>query len=114
MAGTPTDIRIDPALVRFAELLQERLSASKVLLFGSHATGRQQPDSDYDIIIVAESFRGINPMARGRGIRSIFYEVGGKSPMDLFCLTPEEFENAKGRITLIAAVLPEAIDLLAA
>lgn len=34
--------------------------------------------------------------------------------MDLICLTPEEFEQARHRITLVAAVLPEAIDLLPA
>ena len=28
-------------------------------------------------------------------------------------MTPDEFEGAKGRITLVSAVLPEAIDLLA-
>jgi hypothetical protein len=33
--------------------------------------------------------------------------------MDLFCVTPQEFEEARNRITLIAAVLPEAIELLA-
>lgn len=32
--------------------------------------------------------------------------------MDLFCLTPEEFKEASEGITLIAAVLPEAVDLL--
>jgi hypothetical protein len=32
--------------------------------------------------------------------------------MDLICLTPEEFEEASRRITLVSAVLPEAIDLL--
>jgi len=34
--------------------------------------------------------------------------------MDLICLTPEEFEAAKHRISLIQAVLPELIDLLSA
>ena len=32
--------------------------------------------------------------------------------MDLICLTPEEFEEARQKITLVAAVLPETIDLL--
>ena len=44
----------------------------------------------------------------------MFYEVGGHAPMDIFCLTPEEFESAQDRVSLIAAVLPDAIDLLAA
>ena len=34
--------------------------------------------------------------------------------MDLFCLTPDEFENAQNHITMIAQVVPDAIDLLAA
>jgi hypothetical protein len=32
--------------------------------------------------------------------------------MDLVCLTPAEFAEAQQRISLIAAVLPEAINLL--
>lgn len=32
--------------------------------------------------------------------------------MDLICLTPEEFAEAQERISLVAAVLPEAVDLL--
>jgi predicted nucleotidyltransferase len=114
MAGRSVGVTLDPALTRFAEVLAQRLGASHVLLFGSRATGNQRPDSDYDIIVVAERFRGIHRMERPRGLRSMFYEVGGHAPMDIFCLTPEEFESAKDRVSLIAAVLPDAIDLLAA
>lgn len=32
--------------------------------------------------------------------------------MDLICLTPQEFDYASTHITLVHAVLPEAIDLL--
>ena len=46
-------------------------------------------------------------------LHDLFYEVGGNAPLDLICLTPEEFESAKGRVTLVREVLPEAIDLLA-
>jgi hypothetical protein len=83
-----------------------------VLLFGSHARGTAQLDSDYDFIIVSPRFAGVHPFDRARGLKDLFYEVGGPAPMDLICLTPEEFENATHHITLVAAVLPEAIDLL--
>ncbi|MGH2460086.1 MAG: hypothetical protein ACRDIY_14620, partial [Chloroflexota bacterium] len=66
----------------------------------------------YDLIIVAPSFAGVHRLDRGPGLRDLFYEVGGHAPMDLICLTPEEFEQARHRITLVAEVLPEAIDLL--
>jgi len=75
--------------------------------------GTAYHDSDYDLIIVADGFRSIPPFKRQIGLRQKFYDVGGYAPMDLICLTPEEFEAAKGRATLVAAVLPEAIDLLA-
>ena len=46
------------------------------------------------------------------GLRHLWREAGGSGPVDLFCLTPDEFENARSRISLVAAALPEAINLL--
>jgi predicted nucleotidyltransferase len=104
--------RLDPSLLRFAWRLRDDLRAERVLLFGSYARGTAYYDSDYDLIIVADHFRTIAPLERQVGLREMFYELGGNAPMDLICLTPEEFESARGRITLVSAVLPEAIDLL--
>jgi predicted nucleotidyltransferase len=102
------------ALKRFAQHLSEELEASRVLLFGSRARGQERRDSDYDLIIVSPRFAGVESMRRSIGLRQIWYQVGGHGPMDLVCLTPEEFAEALRRISLIAAVLPDAIDLLAA
>lgn len=100
-------------LRRFAVGLRERLKAERVLLFGSQARGGARPDSDYDFIIVASHFEGMNRRERPVGLHQLFYEaVGGRAPIDLFCLTPAEFDEARNRITLVAAVLPEALDLL--
>jgi predicted nucleotidyltransferase len=87
------------------------MGAERVILFGSHAMGRATPDSDYDLIIVSRSFEPIPRLRRGMGIRDVFYSVGGNAPMDLICLTPEVFERARGRASLVREVLPEAIDL---
>lgn len=100
-------------LRKFAGRLHDDIGARRVMLFGSHATGRAAPDSDYDLIVVATGFESVPRLRRSIGLRDIFYEVGGNAPLDLICLTPAEFEQAKGRATLVAAVLPEAIDLLA-
>jgi predicted nucleotidyltransferase len=99
-------------LRRFALQLHEELEARQVLLFGSRARGQERSDSDYDLIVVSPRFSGIESMRRAVGLREIWYRVGGHGPMDLVCLTPEEFAEARRRISLIAAVLPEAIDLL--
>jgi predicted nucleotidyltransferase len=104
---------VKPALRRFAERLCEQIGAERVLLFGSHARGTAARDSDYDFIVVADHYRSIRPLDREHGLHDLFYEVVGVAPLDFICLTPEEFEKARRSITLVAAVLPESIDLLA-
>jgi predicted nucleotidyltransferase len=103
----------DRAARAFARRLREDLGVEHVYLFGSQATGRAHQDSDYDFLIVGRHFQGVPNLRRHFGLHDLYYEVGGNAPLDLICLTPEEFEQAKGRITLVREVLPEAIDLLA-
>lgn len=114
MARSRVRPTIEPALIRFAARLRKDVGAERVLLFGSRASGRADADSDYDLIVVAERFASIERPRRAIGLRQLWYEEGGDSPMDLICLTPEEFATAERRISLVAAVLPEAIELLSA
>lgn len=103
----------DRAARAFARRLHDDRGVEHVYLFGSQATGRAGPDSDYDFLIVGTYFRDVPRLRRHFGLHDLFYEVGGDAALDLICLTPEEFENAKRRATLVREVLPEAIDLLA-
>lgn len=105
---------IDASLRSFASSLRDQAGAEHVFLFGSRARGDARPDSDYDLIVISPRFEGLEPRARARGLRRMWYQAGGVGPMDLFCLTPAEFAESRMRATLIAAALPEAIDLLAA
>lgn len=108
----PTVADLDPAIVRFAARLRDEIGAERVLLFGSYARGTASRDSDYDLIVVAKSFESTPLLRRGAGLHDLFYEVGGNAPMDIICLTPEEFDAARHGVTLVSAILPEAIDLL--
>jgi predicted nucleotidyltransferase len=107
---TPTDWK---SLRRFSEALQHEIGATHVFLFGSRARGEEHVDSDYDLIVVSPRFDGVHLLDRGRGLRELWMRVGGYGSMDLICMTPEEFEVASRRISLIQAVLPELVDLLA-
>lgn len=113
MARPTHAVTFDSALNTFAKQIAQHIGASQVLLFGSHARGDAREDSDIDIIVVSRQFRDIPVPRRAMGLRTLLYEVGGHTPMDLICLTPDELERSRGRIGLVAAVLPEAIDLLA-
>ena len=114
MGAQSTGRVIEPALERFAELLRKEVDAVRVLLFGSHARGQASAQSDYDIIVVSPRFAGVPSRDRGLDLRRLWRAAGGYGPMDIICLTPDEFASAQHRITLVAAVMPEAIDLLPA
>ena len=107
-----TEPTLEPALTAFAEQLREQIRAQRVLLFGSHARGQTARDSGYDLIVVSPRFAAVEPLRRAIGLRQLWYDMGGEGPMDLICLPPEEFADAQRHITLVAAVLPEAIELL--
>ena len=103
---------IEPVVRRFALLLRQEIGAERVLLFGSRARGQARDDSDYDLIVVSPAFAGVEPGRRGVGLWDLWYRAGGDAPLDLICVTPDEFAVARARISLIAAVLPTAIDVL--
>lgn len=48
----------------------------------------------------------------GRQLYGLWKRAGGYGPIDLICLTPDELETARHGITLVAEVLPEAVELL--
>ena len=106
------ELAIEPALKRFAERLRTVKGATKVLLLGSQVTGQARPDSDYDLIVVSPQFEDVPRPLRSLDLRDMWYASGGRAPMDLFCLTPDEFEIARQQITLVAAVLPHSVSLL--
>jgi hypothetical protein len=112
VARSSTQATLDPALTLFAKRLHDQLGAQKILLFGSHARGSAGADSDYDVIIVAEHFSGIERPHRAVCLRQLWYQSGGDAPMDLICLTQSEFAQAQEQITMVAAALSEAVDLL--
>ena len=103
---------LDPAIGRFAARLRDELGAGRVLLFGPRAHGCASWDTEYGFIIVAERFASIPPLQRTYGIHDLFYGSGGNAPLKLFCVTPEEFENASRRGAYVALFIPEAVDLL--
>lgn len=111
-ASTPNLNR--SAIERFTVRVQQAFHAERLLSFGSHVRGQSRPDGDYDMIVVSPDFALMTRRERPVALYQLWYESGGGAPIDLICLTPDEFDDATARVSLIAAVLPESIDLVSA
>ena len=96
---------IDSALIeRITRTIVERFRPRRIVLFGSHARGDADPDSDLDLFIEMESDK--RPPERTKEVSRAF---GLRDwPMDIFVYTPEEAERfRKIRGTLASIVAAE-------
>jgi predicted nucleotidyltransferase len=62
----------------------------KIYLFGSHATGKQNADSDIDLFIVKETRK--RRLERNREVRKCINTYPQKG-LDVFVFTPEELKK---------------------
>jgi predicted nucleotidyltransferase len=71
-----------------ARRIARRFRPEKVILFGSHATGRAGPDSDVDLLIVM-------PLTASKAAHELEIRAalrGYRTPKDVIVTTPEAFE----------------------
>ena len=77
-------------LREFALMASERIDTTKMIFFGSVATGEAHKDSDIDPIIVSQSFIRVSFWKRAIALYDYWDPV---YPVSFLCLTPEEFEK---------------------
>ena len=86
------------------------LPGAKIILFGSHATGNPDKDSDLDLCVVTEKFEG----RRMDMMHAIRGSISDKTnlPLDILLFRSDEFlENAKLKPTIEYAIAKEGIVL---
>lgn len=95
-------------VIKFLEekLKEKELKVSQIILFGSQVKGRVTEDSDIDVVIVSEDFRGKNIFERVKLIKEpeILTIKKFMIPIDIIMLTPEELES---ETSLVAAYAKE-------
>ena len=73
------------------KLPRRGVEASKVILFGSFATGQYTEDSDIDLVIVSSDFEEMGYWQRIDILSDAIYELF--QPIEAIAMTPQEWEN---------------------
>jgi predicted nucleotidyltransferase len=75
------------AIRRLAQEIAEKFRPERIILFGSYAYGRPNPDSDVDLLVVMPASNEIGKAAR------IHQSVDTPFPVDLLVRTPERLKR---------------------
>ena len=98
-----------PEFRRFLGRLQRALHPQVVILFGSRARGDHRPDSDYDLLVVSNRFRGVRWVQRA-ALVTVLWDL----PLDVepICLTPAEFRRRRNEISIIGEAVREGVAVI--
>jgi len=88
--------------IKFLErrLKEKPLNLKKIILFGSQITERATGESDIDIVIISEDFRGKDIFERAELTKEAEIMTIKKFmiPLDIITMTPEEFQSGTSLI----------------
>ncbi len=85
-----------------AKCLRDKgLNISKIIVFGSYASGKMTEESDIDIVIVSDDFKGKNIFERARLTKEaeIMTIKRFMIPLDILTMTPKELETGTSLIS---------------
>lgn len=97
-------------LEQFARVISKEYPLRKMILFGSHATGKTHQDSDVDIMIISKKFEGVRRLDRAP---DLYMKWNLNYPVDILCYTPEEFNRKKKVLGIVQQAVNEGIEIVA-
>ena len=79
----------DSVLTALVSAMLQAMSIRRIILFGSRSTGKARPDSDYDLLVVADT--NLPPDERALVLRKATREFG--VPLDILVYSVAEHER---------------------
>lgn len=95
-------------LRQFRDKISKNHKIKAVILFGSRLTTEANEDSDIDLIVVGEEFRGKDALKRSP---FLYLEWDLDYPVDFLCYTPEEFEVEKKQVGIVREAVEKGIEI---
>ena len=94
------------ALREFKEMMRQRYDIKAMILFGSHVRDEADENSDIDLIVVGNEFKGKSSLKRPV---ALYLEWKMDYPVDFLCYTPDEFEEKRKEISIVRQALKEGV-----
>ena len=86
--------------ILFELFKNKNISIDKIIIFGSYARGKEQSDSDIDVMVISRDFRGkdiFQKVAMARGVHSgLVSRI--KRPVDLLYYSDKEWDKGSSII----------------
>ena len=102
----------DPLVRRFAARylprLRRRYQPELVLVFGSRVRGEALAESDLDLLVVSERFRGVSFLERASALLA---DLDLPFSADVLCYTTEEFARKRREHGIVSLALEEGLRL---
>ena len=87
---------IENLIKKYVHRLNEVIKVEKLIVFGSRARGDFMEDSDLDLIIISEDFKGKSYLERARLLDDAWRKIStAHLKIEAFGYTEEEYEEAK-------------------
>ena len=87
----------------------KEINVDSMYLFGSRAWGKAKKDSDVDLLLVSDRFKGVRRLRRSPALH-LKWDL--KYPVDFICLTSNEFKEKKNQIGVIQEAVKKGIKIL--
>ena len=87
----------DKRVISYLNKVKEAFNA-KVILFGSRARGNALLESDYDLCIISEEFKGMNLRKRLEELYNLM--LNNPFNAEIIAVTPEEFSRLSKTLTI--------------
>ena len=96
-------------LKQFASSIESDFPLDKMYLFGSRAWGKTHEFSDVDLLLVSKKFKGKRRLGRSP---PLYLRWDLDYPVDLICLTPDEFERKKKMIGIVQEAVDKGVRII--
>lgn len=106
--GRVTDPVVRRFAARYLPRLRRRYRPELVLVFGSRARGDALAESDLDLLVVSERFRGMPFLERAS---AVLRTLDTPFAVDVLCYTPEELARKRRELGIVSLALEEGSPL---